>query len=134
MLVFNKKIDIDSNLIHCLDIDFLKTFYKFDLIDMLLQWVKSKIQTLVFTDDWTPKIQYLVHRILFESSQTHNLLDTVWLPLQQLLRVVRLCEKFWDFWSTPDDMDIFRWVLVITVVQTLQVRKVLHSSLELSCF
>jgi len=80
MLMFNKKIDIDSNLIHSLDIDFLQTFYKFDLIDVLLQWMKSKIQTLIFTDDWTPKIQYLVHRILFESSKTHNLLDTVWLP------------------------------------------------------
>jgi hypothetical protein len=56
VLMVNNQVDVDSHIIHSLNIDFLKTISKLGLIDMLLHWIKIQCESLVLSNDWTPKI------------------------------------------------------------------------------
>ena len=56
VLMVNNQVDIDSHIIHSLDIDFLKTVSKLWLINVLLHRIQIQCKSLVLSCDWAPKI------------------------------------------------------------------------------
>ena len=131
VLVLDEKIDVDPDLVDGLDIYLLEAFHQLDLVDLFLERVKSEVESLVFANDRAPKVQDLVHGVLLESRETHDLLDAVWLSLQELLAVVRLREQLWYLRSSPANMDLLRRVRLVAIVHVFQVGEILHSVLEL---
>lgn len=102
VVVFDQKIDVNSNIIHCLNVYLFKLVKKASLIDVLLKRMEVNVQSLVLTHDWTPKVYNFIHWILFPSCKTNCFLKNKWKVLQELLTVVAGCEKLWNLWSAPD--------------------------------
>lgn len=56
VLVLTDQIDVDSNFVNNLDVNFLETISKASLVDPLLHWVEIESQSLVLSSDGTPQI------------------------------------------------------------------------------
>lgn len=81
MLMVNKKIDINTNIIHSLNIDFFKSIYQSSLVDVFLKRMESQLDSLVFTHDWTPEVEDLIHWILFIPGKADGFLENKWMIL-----------------------------------------------------
>ena len=75
MVMFNQKVDIDTNSVHNFDIDFFKCLDKFSLMDMSLHWMQVKVERCIFDLYWAPEIKYFIHWVLLEPCQWNCLFD-----------------------------------------------------------
>lgn len=66
MIVLNDQVEIDSNSIYALDINFFKSIRQFGLIDLFLEGMEIKLQGLVFRGNKTPYVQCFIHWVLFK--------------------------------------------------------------------
>lgn len=103
MLMIDQEIQVNTNLVYNLNIDFFKNITKTGLVDVLLKRMQIHLKSLIFAHDWTPKIQNFVHGILLVSGQTDSLFENEGMIFQQLLTVVRTGEEFWNLWLSPDN-------------------------------
>lgn len=88
MFMINEKIDIDSNVVHRLDVDFFESVYQSGLVDMLLEWMQTHLEGLVLTHNWTPKIQDLIHWILLISCKTDCFLQNEGMVFKKFLTIM----------------------------------------------
>ena len=68
--MLDQEIDVNSYIIHSLDVDFFQFIKEQGLVDTFLKRMQVDVESLIFTLDWAPQVQNLVHRILFPSSKT----------------------------------------------------------------
>jgi len=52
--MLNKQIQIDSNVVHHLHINFFKAISETNLVYKSLHWIKLKLECLVLCGNWTP--------------------------------------------------------------------------------
>ena len=83
---------------------------------MLLKRMQVHLKSLIFTHDWTPKIQNFVHGVLLISCQADSFFENERMILQQLLTVVRASEKLWNLWLTPNDDSLLAVFVTIILV------------------
>jgi len=67
VIIPNQQIDVDADVVDGLDVDFFKFVEQTCLIDVLLKRMEIYVESLILTHDRTPKINNLVHWILFPS-------------------------------------------------------------------
>lgn len=82
MLMIDQEIEVYSNLVHDLNIDFFENIGKSSLVDMLLKRMQIHLKSLVFTHDGTPEIQNFVHGILLVSGQANSFFKNEGMILQ----------------------------------------------------
>jgi len=68
MVMVNDEIEINTNRVYALDVSFLECIGEFGLVNHTLEGVQVKLESLIFLDKETPKIQNLVHWVLLEAS------------------------------------------------------------------
>lgn len=102
VLMLNDKVDVDADFVQELDVDLLENVHQTSLVDVLLHWMQSQVQRLIFTHDRTPKVQYLVHWVLLVPGKADGFLKDEWMILQKLLTVMRGCKQLWNLWTTPN--------------------------------
>ena len=84
-----EQIQVDSDLVHNLDVDFLETVRESSLVDKLLHWIKVQGESLVFSNDRTPEIEHFTEWVLLESGEGNGLLEHLLGTLVHLLGIVR---------------------------------------------
>ena len=82
MLMVNKQVDVNSNAVDGLDIDFFKSIQQTSLVDVLLEWMEVDLQRLILTHDWTPQVQNFIHWVLFKSGKADGFLEDEWVILE----------------------------------------------------
>lgn len=115
MLMIDQEIEVNTNLVDDLNVDFFENITKTSLVDMFLKRMQIHLESLVLAHDWTPEIQNFVHGILLVSGQTDSLFKNEGMILQQLLTVVRTGKELWDLWLSPDNNSL----LIITIFVVL---------------
>lgn len=71
-------IDINTDGIQHYNVYFLEDVHESSFIDVLLKRMQIKIESLILRNDGRPKVEYLVHRILFKSSQADSFFQNKW--------------------------------------------------------
>lgn len=66
VLMVEEQVEIDTDLIDNLDVDFFETISESSLVHKLLHWVKSQSQSLILSIDWAPEIQDFTEWVLLE--------------------------------------------------------------------
>lgn len=69
VLMLTHEVDVHSDLVHDLDVDFFEPLSETRLVNPLLHWVKVQSQGLILSSDRTPQIEHFAERVLFEASQ-----------------------------------------------------------------
>lgn len=88
VLMLYQEVDVDSDVVYGLDVDFFKGLKETSLVDVLLKRMQVDVESLILAHDWTPQVEYLVHRVLFPSRQANGLFQYESVILQQLLTEV----------------------------------------------
>lgn len=89
VLMINNKIQVNTNAVEVLNVDLLQNLHQPCLVDVSLHRMKSEVESLVLTHDGTPKIENLIHGILFVSCQTDRFFQDKRMVFQKFLTVVR---------------------------------------------
>jgi len=88
VVMIDDDVEINSNFIELLNVDFFKLVNQTSLVDVLLKRMKFKVQSLILTQNWTPEIDELIHWILLNSCKTYGLLQNKRMVLEKLLRLM----------------------------------------------
>lgn len=116
VLVVDKQIDVDSNLVQNFNIFLLEISLESCLVYLLLHGVQRNIESLVLADNWAPEVENFIHRVLFKPRQTDGFLQDERVVLQEVLTVVRCREKTRHLGSTPNYES---FLLILVVVQVV---------------
>ena len=88
MLVVTGQVDVNTDIVHNLNVDLFEAISQAILIDVLLHGVKIESESLIFSDNRTPQVEQLTERILLEASQRDSLLVHLLNVLMHPLAVV----------------------------------------------
>ena len=134
MVVVYKQIDIDTNSVHKLDVSLLHILNKPSLVDVLLERMKVQVKSLIFRHNWTPKVQNLIHWVLFESGKTNGFLQDERMVLQEFLTVMRSSKELWNFRSSPDDKGFLCGIIILVHILVLSFVHLILTNFEIRKF
>ena len=134
MIMVYKQIDIDTNSVHKLNVSLLHIFNKSSLVDVLLERMKVQVKSLILRHDWTPKIQNLIHWVLFESGKTNGFLQDERMVLQEFLTVMRSSKELWNFRSSPDNKGFLCRIIILVHILVLTFIHLILTNFEVCKF
>ena len=134
MVMVYKQVDIDSNSVHKLDVSLLHIFNKSSLVDVLLERMKIQVKSLILRHDWTPKVQNLIHWVLFESGEANSFLQDERMVLQEFLTIMRSSKELWNFRSSPDDKGFLCRIIILVHILVLTFIHLILTNFEICKF
>lgn len=67
VFVFTSQVDVNTDVIDNLNVDFFEAICKSILVDVLLHGIKVEGQSLILCSDRTPQVEQFTKRILLET-------------------------------------------------------------------